>query len=127
MQRGSIPVEVLAPHLDALLTGLFSIIDRADRRDPAKVAENDHAMRGACRKYLQQQKLKALTEARRLFLINARTAAILRTLTTVRAAVKPMAPVFLSRLTAIVLIVAERPSNPHFNHYLFEALSAIVR
>ena len=38
-----------------------------------------------------------------------------------------MAPVFLSRLTAIVLIVAERPSNPHFNHYLFEALSAIVR
>ena len=54
-------------------------------------------------------------------------AAILRALITVRADVKPMAPAFLGRLTAIVAIVAERPSNPHFNHYLFEALSAIVR
>jgi hypothetical protein len=53
--------------------------------------------------------------------------AILRTLMTVRAHVKPLAPAFLVRLTAILSIVADRPSNPHFTHYLFEALSAIVR
>jgi exportin-2 (importin alpha re-exporter) len=39
----------------------------------------------------------------------------------------PFAGQLISQLTSILLVVARNPSKPHFNHYLFESLSLVVR
>ena len=119
---------MLLPYLDPVLTGLFGILGRTNRNDPSKLAENDHVMKGAIHEADQLSTARGSVPGD-LPCVGSfrRGAAILRTLITVRAEVRPMATGFLERLTAILGIVAERPSNPHFNHYLFESLSAIVR
>lgn len=33
----------------------------------------------------------------------------------------------MSRFTNLIYIVSKNPSNPRFNHYLFEATSGLVR
>ena len=53
--------------------------------------------------------------------------ALLRVIAAAQGVIKPMAPAVLARLTPILLVIATRPSNPQFNHYLFESISAIVR
>ena len=53
--------------------------------------------------------------------------AIMRYLSTLQAAVAPFVGQLLTQLTNILLVVAKNPSKPHFNHYLFESISLLVR
>lgn len=39
----------------------------------------------------------------------------------------PAAETVLSRLNRIIEHISKNPSNPRFNHYLFESLSALIR
>ncbi|CAG7684985.1 unnamed protein product [Allacma fusca] len=53
--------------------------------------------------------------------------AIMRSLSTLQTAIVPFAGQLISQLTNILVLVARNPSKPHFNHYLFESLSLVVR
>lgn len=53
--------------------------------------------------------------------------AIMRTFSTLQEAVTPYLATLLSKMTSILAQVCKNPSKPHFNHYLFEALSLAIR
>ncbi|XP_033645162.1 exportin-2-like isoform X2 [Asterias rubens] len=53
--------------------------------------------------------------------------AIMRSLVLMKAEVGPYLQVIVGKLTEKLLLVSKNPSKPHFNHYLFEALSLSVR
>ncbi|KAF9905820.1 importin-alpha export receptor, partial [Lobosporangium transversale] len=65
---------------------------------PEKLAENDYLMKCAMRVVL-----------------------------TVREKMMPLVSLCLARLTAIVQAVSSNPSNPKFNHYVFESIGALIR
>ncbi|PWN49609.1 Cse1-domain-containing protein [Violaceomyces palustris] len=52
---------------------------------------------------------------------------VMRMITTSRAALAPAYGAILGHLTAILAEVSKNPSNPRFNQYLFESISALVR
>ena len=52
---------------------------------------------------------------------------IMRVLSFMGPDIKPVAPVALSKLSEILLRVCENPTQPAFNHYLFEAVAALIR
>lgn len=41
--------------------------------------------------------------------------------------IAPVAPVCLQQLAAQLLAVAKNPTQPGFNHYLFESVAALIR
>ena len=41
--------------------------------------------------------------------------------------IAPVAPACLQQLSAMLLEVCKNPTQPGFNHYLFESLAALVR
>lgn len=51
----------------------------------------------------------------------------MRVILTVRERMLPLVNVCLNRLTAIVQAVSSNPSNPKFNHYVFESIGALIR
>jgi exportin-2 (importin alpha re-exporter) len=53
--------------------------------------------------------------------------AVMRVIITSRQALTPSYATILSHLTKIVLEISKNPSNPKFNHYTFESISALVR
>ncbi|KAI9288300.1 putative importin-alpha export receptor [Umbelopsis sp. AD052] len=65
---------------------------------PEKLAENDYLMR-----------------------------AIMRVIITSRQGMTPYVNVIMSKLTNILAIVSKNPSNPRFNHYVFESIGALIR
>ncbi|KAF9134597.1 importin-alpha export receptor [Mortierella sp. 14UC] len=67
-------------------------------RTPEKLAENDYLMK--CQ---------------------------MRVILTVREKMMPLVSLCLARLTAIVQAVSTNPSNPKFNHYVFESIGALIR
>ncbi|KAF8928861.1 putative importin-alpha export receptor [Dissophora ornata] len=67
-------------------------------RTPEKLAENDYLMK-----------------------------CIMRVILTVREKMMPLVSLCLGRLTAIVQAVSSNPSNPKFNHYVFESIGALIR
>jgi len=82
----------LTPHLNALFTGLFSVLENDE------LPENDYVMK-----------------------------CIMRVLLLIGADVAPIATLVLSKLTSALTTVCANPSNPQFNHYLFECLAVLVR
>ncbi|GJJ67857.1 exportin-2 (importin alpha re-exporter) [Entomortierella parvispora] len=52
---------------------------------------------------------------------------VMRVILTVREKMLPLVNVCLARLTAIVQAVSSNPSNPQFNHYVFESIGALIR
>ncbi|KAL3287433.1 hypothetical protein HHI36_001904 [Cryptolaemus montrouzieri] len=53
--------------------------------------------------------------------------AIMRTFSTLQERIMPFLEVAFPKLTAKLEMVAKNPSRPHFNHYLFEALSLAIK
>ncbi|KAF9082059.1 importin-alpha export receptor [Mortierella sp. AD031] len=51
----------------------------------------------------------------------------MRVILTVREKMMPLVSLCLARLTAIVQAVSSNPSNPKFNHYVFESIGALIR
>ncbi|KAF9111410.1 importin-alpha export receptor [Mortierella sp. AM989] len=52
---------------------------------------------------------------------------VMRVILTVREKMMPLVNLCLGRLTAIVQAVSSNPSNPKFNHYVFESIGALIR
>ncbi|KAL1925152.1 uncharacterized protein VTP21DRAFT_35 [Calcarisporiella thermophila] len=65
---------------------------------PEKLAENEHLMK-----------------------------TVMRVAITSRADMAPYGQIIMGKLTTILGEVCKNPSNPRFNHYLFEAIAALVR
>ena len=53
--------------------------------------------------------------------------AFMRVLSTMQDKVAPYADALLKELAKKLAIVSQNPSRPHFNHYLFESISCIIR
>lgn len=53
--------------------------------------------------------------------------AIMRSFSTLQEAVMPYMAFALPRLTEILTIASKNPSKPHFNHFLFEAISLAIK
>lgn len=51
----------------------------------------------------------------------------MRVILTVREKMLPLVSLSLARLTHIVQAVSSNPSNPKFNHYVFESIGALIR
>ncbi|KAI7823046.1 Cse1-domain-containing protein [Gamsiella multidivaricata] len=52
---------------------------------------------------------------------------VMRVILTVREKMLPLVNLCLARLTAFVQAVSSNPSNPKFNHYVFESIGALIR
>ena len=97
----------LAPLLQNLLSALFGLIERDTR--PEKLAENDFVMR--CWSTLKIQL----------------TIGLMRVMTVSRDTLEPFLQVSTKHLIGILGEISKNPSNPRFNHYLFESLAALIR
>lgn len=51
----------------------------------------------------------------------------MRVIITARQALTPIYVTVLSHLTRILGEISKNPSNPKFNHFTFESISALVR
>ncbi|KAI7905006.1 Cse1-domain-containing protein [Cokeromyces recurvatus] len=53
--------------------------------------------------------------------------AVMRVIITSRQDMVPFVNVIMGKLTTILAIVSKNPSNPKFNHYVFESIGALIR
>ena len=53
--------------------------------------------------------------------------ALVRAISTVKGSILPIANVVLTKLVEILTVVCKNPSQPHFNHFLFEAISGLTK
>ncbi|KAJ2846991.1 importin-alpha export receptor, partial [Coemansia erecta] len=53
--------------------------------------------------------------------------AVMRIVLAARTNILPLAPAALAKLAGILAEVARNPSNPRFNHFMFEAVAALAR
>ncbi|GAA5808330.1 hypothetical protein MFLAVUS_001720 [Mucor flavus] len=53
--------------------------------------------------------------------------AVMRVIITSRQDMIPYVNVIMGKLTSILAIVSKNPSNPKFNHYIFESIGALIR
>ncbi|KAJ1645431.1 importin-alpha export receptor [Coemansia asiatica] len=53
--------------------------------------------------------------------------AVMRIVLAARTNILPLAPAALAKLAGILAEVAKNPSNPRFNHFMFEAVAALAR
>ncbi|KAJ1659706.1 importin-alpha export receptor [Dispira simplex] len=86
--------------IQPLLEPLFTVLFRTLEQagSPEKMAEREHIMK-----------------------------LIMRVIIVAREQVVPVSPVVLAKLAAIVEMVSKNPSNPQFNHYLFESIAVLAR
>ncbi|KAJ3211478.1 importin-alpha export receptor [Dinochytrium kinnereticum] len=87
----------LKPFAQNMFTGLFALMYKGGPT-PEKVAENDYA-------------LKAVT----------------RLIATMGADILEYVGELLNRFNAILQVISANPSNPKFNHFLFESLGLLIR
>ncbi|KAJ1675939.1 importin-alpha export receptor [Spiromyces aspiralis] len=52
---------------------------------------------------------------------------IMRVIIASRTNITPIAPIALDKLAAILQLVSTNPSNPQFNHFLFESIGSLAR
>jgi len=52
---------------------------------------------------------------------------VMRSMGTLRQHVLPFSEAIVTRLSAKLALVAQNPSHPHFNHYLFECYCVLIR
>lgn len=53
--------------------------------------------------------------------------AVMRVIITCRQDMVPYVNVIMGKLTSILGIISANPSNPRFNHYIFESIGALIR
>ncbi|KAJ3146665.1 importin-alpha export receptor [Geranomyces variabilis] len=80
-----------------ILNHLFNLIEK-NSTSPAKLAENDYLMKAA-----------------------------MRIIIVAKQELEPVAVELVGRLTKVIEVISQNPSNPKFNHYTFEALAALIR
>ena len=83
---------------------------------PEKVAENDHLMKCI---FVILFFIPLLTVAY--------TPGAMRVIVTARQTLTPVYQQVLQRLVAILDTISKNPSNPNFDQYIFESLSALMR
>lgn len=83
---------------------------------PEKVAENDHLMK--C--------IFVILFFIPLLMV-AYTPGAMRVIVTARQTLTPVYQQVLQRLVAILDTISKNPSNPNFDQYIFESLSALMR
>jgi exportin-2 (importin alpha re-exporter) len=97
----------VAPLLQDLLGSLFTLIERDPR--PEKLAENDFLMR-------------CFSPLKACLIVG-----VMRVMTVGRDALAPFLQVSVQHLLGILAEISKNPSNPRFNHYLFECIAALIR
>ena len=97
----------VAPLLQNLLSSLFKSVERDTR--PEKLAENDFLMR--------------------CWILSTLSLMIgmMRVMAVSRETLTPFLQVCTDHLVGILVEIGKNPSNPRFNHYLFECLAALIR
>ncbi|KAI8980903.1 Cse1-domain-containing protein [Pilobolus umbonatus] len=53
--------------------------------------------------------------------------AVMRVIITSRQDMAPYVNIIMGKLTAILSVISQNPSNPRFNHYIFESIGALIR
>ncbi|KAJ3413290.1 Exportin-2 [Chytridiales sp. JEL 0842] len=89
--------EDIRPYSTQMIMSLFDLVGR-NSSTPEKLAENDYLMK-----------------------------AIARAVMTAQDDCLPSATDILTRLTKIIEAISRNPSNPKFNHFVFETLGALIR
>ena len=54
-------------------------------------------------------------------------AATMRVISAGKEEISPHVEMVLTRLTQVMVVISKNPSNPKFNHFLFEAVGALVK
>ena len=98
-----------------MIDALLSRIESA--QTPEKVAENDHLIK--CNSILCSFDA---TLANLVFGLG-----VMRVIVTARGSLVPIFERTLSRLVGILGVISKNPSNPHFDQYIFESLSGLMR
>jgi exportin-2 (importin alpha re-exporter) len=99
-----------------MIDALLSRIESA--RTPEKVAENDHLIK--CDSTLCT--FDVITLANLVFGLG-----VMRIIVTARGSLTPTFERTLGRLVGILGVISKNPSNPHFDQYIFESLSGLMR
>lgn len=99
-----------------ILTALFDKIESGGT--PEKVSENDYLMK--CMS-LDFHPCSQVAQA------NCRAPGAMRVVITARQSLTPVYQHVLGRLVRILSVTSKNPSNPNFDQYLFEAISALIR
>ena len=86
-------------------------------RTPEKVAENDHLIK--CDSTVCTFDV---TLANLVFGLG-----VMRVIVTARGSLTPTFERTLGRLVGILGVISKNPSNPHFDQYIFESLSGLMR
>lgn len=84
---------------------------------PEKIAENDYLMKCEW----------SLNFCARLDIERTSNAGIMRIILTARQSLVPTNEKLFQRLLAILGAICKNPSNPNFDQYLFESISALIR
>lgn len=87
----------------------FTSIERGDT--PEKIAENDYLMKCGCNVVWVQLTIPG----------------VMRVIITARGELAPHYEAILTRLVNIIGQISKNPSNPRFNQYSFESISALIR
>lgn len=51
----------------------------------------------------------------------------MRVIITCRQTLAPYVNIIIGKLTSILAVISSNPSNPRFNHYVFESIGALIR
>jgi exportin-2 (importin alpha re-exporter) len=100
------------PFAENILMALFANIEKGGT--PEKIAENDYLMKCECRKAASTGNKRSYSGAMRVII-------------TARQSLTPSYEGILSRLVNILGEISKNPSNPKFNQYCFESVSALIR
>ena len=105
----------IRPFAENVLVSLLKLIESGET--PEKIAQNDYLMK--CTSFLAAPvKWRAL---------NVVVPGVMRVIITARQALTPVFGTILQHLVAILAEVSKNPSNPKFNHFAFESISALIR
>lgn len=103
----------MQPYAQDIILAALQVIESGTT--PEEIAKNEQLMKCALPFYVCQ----ATIQERRI--------GIMRVVITTRASLAPIFQPVLEHLVKIMTEVSKNPSNPKFNHYLFESVSALVR
>lgn len=98
---------------------LFKIIESGT--SPQQIAANEHLMK--CKRVRAPVPAALPRLTRRL----RQLAAAMRVIVTARQSLASKYSAILQHLVAILGEISKNPSNPKFNHFTFESISALVR
>lgn len=99
-----------------MLNALFAKIEAPGT--PEKISENDYLIKGRhCNRFeLVETILNYFTSK-----------AVMRIIMTARRSLLPIYEQILNHLVQILSVISKNPSNPNFDQYLFESISALIK